>query len=162
MSACRVRLTVVHAPFGVDLAHGPSDCAGVLHHGHSRNARDYPEPRSPLFLCYAVFMANTRSATLSIRLKSQTKRRLARLAEASGRSSNFLISDAVESYVADQERMLAEMRQSDRQVKSGHYVRHEDMKAWLLSWGTERELPPPKCVCGKVHGDESPRPNSRG
>jgi predicted transcriptional regulator len=107
-------------------------------------------------------MANTRSATLSIRLKAETKRRLARLAEASGRSSNFLISDAVESYVADQERMLAEMRQADRQVKSGHYVRHEDMKAWLLSWGTERELPPPKCACGKVHGNESPRPNSRG
>jgi len=117
---------------------------------------------SPLFLCYAVLMANTRSATLSIRLKSETKRRLARLAEASGRSSNFLISDAVESYVADQERMLAEMRQADRQVKSGHYVRHEDMKAWLLSWGTDRELPPPKCVCGKVHADESPRPRSRG
>jgi len=117
---------------------------------------------SPLLLCYAVFMANTRSATLSIRLKSETKRRLARLAEASGRSSNFLISDAVESYVADQERMLAEMRQADRQVKSGHYVRHEDMKAWLLSWGTDRELPPPKCVCGKVHADESPRPRSRG
>jgi RHH-type transcriptional regulator, rel operon repressor / antitoxin RelB len=116
----------------------------------------------PLFLCYAVFMANTRSATLSIRLKSETKRRLARLAEASGRSSNFLISDAVESYVADQERMLAEMRQAERHGKSGHYVRHEDMKAWLLSWGTDRELPPPKCVCGKVHGDELPRPNSRG
>ena len=119
------------------------------------------EPVAP-FLCYAVFMANTRSATLSIRLKSETKRRLARLAVASGRSSNFLISDAVESYVADQERMLAEMRQADRQVKSGHYVRHQDMKAWLLSWGTDRELPPPKCVCGKVHADESPRPNSRG
>jgi predicted transcriptional regulator len=113
-------------------------------------------------LCYDVFMANTRSATLSIRLKSKTKRRLARLAEASGRSSNFLISDAVESYVADQERLLAEMRQADRQVKSGHYVRHEDMKAWLLSWGTDRELPPPKCVCGKVHADESPRPRPRG
>jgi predicted transcriptional regulator len=107
-------------------------------------------------------MANTRSATLSIRLKSETKQRLARLAQASGRSSNFLISDAVESYVADQERLLAEMRQADRQVKSGHYVRHEDMKAWLLSWGTNRELPPPKCVCGKVHADESPRPRSRG
>ena len=63
--------------------------------------------------CYPVFMANTRSATLSIRLKPATKRRLARLAEASGRSSNFLISDAVESYVTDQERVLAEMRQAD-------------------------------------------------
>jgi RHH-type transcriptional regulator, rel operon repressor / antitoxin RelB len=99
-------------------------------------------------------MANT-SATLSIRLKPEIKKRLARLAKASGRSSNFLITDAVESYVADQERMLADVRQSDRQVKSGHYIRHGDMKAWLLSWGTNRELPPPKCVCGKQHDNEA-------
>jgi predicted transcriptional regulator len=99
-------------------------------------------------------MANTRSATLSVRLKPQVKNRLAKLAKASGRSSNFLISDAVESYVADQERMLAEIRQADRQIKSGHYIRHEDMKAWLLSWGTTQELPPPKCACGRSHDDE--------
>jgi predicted transcriptional regulator len=83
------------------------------------------------------------------------KKRLARLAQASGRSSNFLISDAIESYVADQEKLLAEIRYAEREVKSGHYVRHEDMKAWLLSWGTERELPPPKCVCGQTHDDET-------
>ena len=100
-------------------------------------------------------MGNTRSATFSIRLKPEIKRRLAKLAKASGRSSNFLISDAVESFVADQERLLAEMRQADRQVKRGHYIKHEDMKAWLLSWGTERELPPPRCVCGKAHDDEA-------
>jgi predicted transcriptional regulator len=100
-------------------------------------------------------MANTRSATLSIRLKPQVKRRLANLAKVSGRSSNFLISDAVESYVADQERMLAEIRQADVEVRSGHYIRHDDMKAWLLSWGTSHELPPPKCACGKRHDDES-------
>ena len=98
-------------------------------------------------------MANTKSATLSIRLKPETKKRLAKLAKASGRSSNFLISDAVESYVADQEKMLAEIRRADREVASGHYIKHEDMKAWLLSWGTERELPPPKCVCGKNHDE---------
>jgi len=101
-------------------------------------------------------MANTRSTTLSVRLKPATKKRLANLARASGRSSNFLISDAVESYVADQERLLSEIRQADRQVKSGHYVKHEDMKAWLLSWGTDREIPPPKCVCGKSHADPAP------
>jgi len=105
-------------------------------------------------VCYNVFMGNTRSATLSIRLRPETKKRLAKLAKASGRSSNFLISDAVESYVADQERMLAEVRQADRQVESGHYVRREDMKAWLLTWGTDHELPPPKCICGKAHDGE--------
>ena len=91
-------------------------------------------------------MANTPSATFSIRLKPGTKRRLAKLAAASGRSANFLISDAVDSYVADHERMLAEIRQAGRQVRSGHYIKHQDMKAWLLSWGTDQELAPPKCV----------------
>ena len=76
-------------------------------------------------------MANTRSATLSIRLKP------------------------VEAYVSDQERMLAEVRQADRQVESGHYIKNEDMKAWLLSWGTDRELPVPRCACGKEHDDET-------
>jgi len=99
-------------------------------------------------------MANTRSTTLSVRLKPEVKRRLAKLAKASGRSSNFLISDAVESYVADQERLLAEIRQADRQIRSGHYISHENMKAWLLSWGTDKELPPPKCACGQPHDDE--------
>ncbi len=89
-----------------------------------------------------------------MRLKPGIKKRLAKLAKASGQSSNFLISDAVEAYVAVQERMLAETRQADRQVKSGHFVKQEDMKAWLLSWGAEKELPPPKCVCGKDHENE--------
>jgi predicted transcriptional regulator len=102
-------------------------------------------------------MANTPSATFSIRLKPAIKKRLAKLAKTSGRSSNFLISDAVESYISDQERMLAEIRQADRQVKAGHYVKHEEMKAWLLSWGTDRELPPPKCMCGKNHNDQVPQ-----
>ena len=74
-------------------------------------------------------MANTRTATLSIRLNPETKTRLAKLAKDSRRSSNFLISDAVESYVAVQERMLGEIRQADPGGKSGHYVTHEDMKA---------------------------------
>jgi predicted transcriptional regulator len=100
-------------------------------------------------------MANTSSTTFSIRLKPAVKRRLAKLAQKTGRSANFLISDAVESYIADQERMRAEIQQADRQVKSGHYVRDQDMKAWLLSWGTGHELPPPKCVCGKNHDDEA-------
>jgi len=99
-------------------------------------------------------MPNTRSTTFSVRLKPETRQRLAKLAKASGRSSNFLIADAVESWIADQERMLAEIAQSDRQVAAGHYIRHEDMKAWLLSWGTDQELPPPRCVCGQEHNAE--------
>jgi len=55
----------------------------------------------------------------------------------------------------DQRDLIAELCQAARQVKSGHYIKNEDMKAWLLSWGTEHELPAPKCACGKEHDDEA-------
>ncbi len=71
-----------------------------------------------------MFVANTGSASLSVRLKPETKKRLAKLAQA------------------------------DRQVKSGHYIRNEDVKVWLLSWGTKHELPVLRCVCGKQHDGE--------
>jgi RHH-type transcriptional regulator, rel operon repressor / antitoxin RelB len=96
-------------------------------------------------------MANTSTSTLSIRLNTVTKKRLAKLARSTGRSSNFLIADAVEAYVADQERLMAEMAQADKQIEAGHYVKHQDMKAWLLSWGTTNEIAPPRCACGKDH-----------
>jgi predicted transcriptional regulator len=53
----------------------------------------------------------------------------------------------------DRKKIRAEIHEADRAVESRHYIKHEDMKAWLLSWGTKRELPPPKCVCGKTHKD---------
>jgi predicted transcriptional regulator len=90
-----------------------------------------------------------------MQLKLAFKQRLAKLAKVSGRSSNFLISDAVESYLVEQEALRAEIRQADRQARAGHYIKHEDMKAWLLSWGTDHELPPPRCVCGEEHQDEA-------
>lgn len=100
-------------------------------------------------------MANTSSRPFSIRLKPEVRKRLVKLSKRTGRSSNFLVADAVEVYLSDQERLLAEIRQADRQMDTGHYIKHQDMKAWLLSWGTEHELPPPKCMCGKNHDDEA-------
>jgi predicted transcriptional regulator len=100
-------------------------------------------------------MANTQSKPFSIRLKPEVRKRLTKLAKRTGRSSNFLVADAVEAYLSDQEMLLADIRQANRQMDAGHYIEHKDMKAWLLSWGTEHELPPPKCVCGKTHDAEA-------
>jgi len=53
----------------------------------------------------------------------------------------------------EMEQLLAEVAQAERQFDAGHYIRHEDMKAWLLSWATDHELPPPKCICGEEHDE---------
>ncbi|MEO7025931.1 MAG: hypothetical protein ABI056_00080 [Caulobacteraceae bacterium] len=34
--------------------------------------------------------------------------------------------------------------EADADLKSGRVISHEAMKAWLFSWGTPDELPPPK------------------
>ena len=57
----------------------------------------------------------------------------------------------------DQQETLAEVADAYRQVDSGHYIRHDDIKSWLLSWGTEHELPPPQCSCGKPHEADDQR-----
>jgi predicted transcriptional regulator len=30
-------------------------------------------------------------------------------------------------------------------IKAGRTVPYEKVRKWLLSWGTDKELPPPKC-----------------
>ena len=98
-------------------------------------------------------MASTRSATVSIRLTPGVKRQLNRLAKATGRSANYLVADAIEIYVQEQQRQLESIRRGFAEIDAGHYIPHEAMKAWLLSLGSERELPAPKCVCGESHDE---------
>ena len=43
---------------------------------------------------------------------------------------------------AAEERALAE---AERDIAEGRVISHEAMRRWLLSWGTDHELPPPKC-----------------
>jgi RHH-type transcriptional regulator, rel operon repressor / antitoxin RelB len=99
-------------------------------------------------------MANTRSMTVSIRLTPETKRQLSRLAKSTGRSANYLAADAIQIYLQEQQRQLESIRRGFAEIEGGHYIPHDAMKAWLLSLGSEHELPAPKCVCGETH-DES-------
>ncbi len=90
---------------------------------------------------------------VSIRLTPEVKRQLARLSKSTGRSANFLVADAIEIYVQEQRRQLASIRRGFAEIEAGHYLPHDAMKAWLLSLGSDHELPPPKCVCGKSHDE---------
>ncbi len=58
------------------------------------------------------------------------------------------------SYVADEAEPDSGAETANEQVESGHYVKHEDMKAWLLSWGSSQQLLLPQCVFGNEHDNE--------
>jgi predicted transcriptional regulator len=98
-------------------------------------------------------MANTRSTTVSVRLTPAVKRQLQRLAKSTGRSANYVVADAIEVYVQEQERQLDSIRRGFAEIEAGHYIPHGAMKAWLLALGSDHELPPPKCVCGESHDE---------
>jgi len=46
---------------------------------------------------------------------------------------------------------LESIRRGFEELEAGHYIEHEEMRAWLLSLGTGNELPLPECVCGETH-----------
>jgi predicted transcriptional regulator len=101
-------------------------------------------------------MPNTRSTTVSIRLTPEIKRQLSRLAKSTGRSANYLVADAIQIYVQEQQRQLESVRRGFAEFEAGHYIAHEAMKAWLLSLGSDHELPAPNCVCGESHDEPGP------
>ena len=54
-------------------------------------------------------------------------------------------------FPADDEILRSEIRLAERQVQEGHYFDHDEIREWVLSWGTDNELPTPRCVCGEAH-----------
>ena len=88
-------------------------------------------------------MAET--ATFTVRVPADLKRRLDQLAKAADRSRSWLATDALRHYVEDQQWQLAEIEEGLKDAAGGRVVRHETIVRWLKSWGSKRKLRPPAC-----------------
>ena len=47
--------------------------------------------------------------------------------------------------IPDDEADEAAMARAEEDFAAGRVISHDAMKRWLLSWGTDNPLPPPKC-----------------
>ena len=83
--------------------------------------------------------------TISVPLDEATKLRLDALATQSQRSSSALAAEAIAAYVEVEEWQLEEIRAGIADLDRGGGIPHEAVSKWLRSWGTENELPAPKC-----------------
>jgi predicted transcriptional regulator len=83
------------------------------------------------------------TATFTIRVPADLKRRLDQLAKAADRSRSWLATDALRHYVEDQQWQLAEIEGGQRDAEAGRVVPHEKVERWVKSWGTKRKLRPP-------------------
>jgi RHH-type transcriptional regulator, rel operon repressor / antitoxin RelB len=82
---------------------------------------------------------------ISARVDDKLNDELEAMALANKRSKAFFINEAIEEYIAKQTWMMnkaeAALREAD---ESGEYISNEAMEKWMMSWGTENELPPPE------------------
>jgi predicted transcriptional regulator len=82
--------------------------------------------------------------TLSIRIDSETKKRLDALSKRSNRSKSFLAAQAISAYVESEEWQLGEIQAGIAELNSGQEVSQDKVSNWLKSWGKRGETKAPK------------------
>ena len=86
------------------------------------------------------------AVTLSVRVPPEARDQLEELACATGRSKSFLAAEAIEYYLAMNSWQIKEIEKSLKNADSDNakFIKHEEVTEWLNSWGTDKELEPPK------------------
>lgn len=94
-------------------------------------------------------MAATPIRPVAIKIDEDTKARVKRLAEARQRTPHWVMREAITQYV-DREEKREAFRQDTLKAweayrATGLHATAEEVEAWLSTWGSEDELPPPVC-----------------
>jgi predicted transcriptional regulator len=89
------------------------------------------------------------TAPMSLKLPSDTKERLKTLALLKKRPAHALAREAVEAYIAHEEVQVRRNREAEaawqHYQETGLHATGEEVMAWVASWGTTNQLPPPEC-----------------
>jgi predicted transcriptional regulator len=84
------------------------------------------------------------TTTLSVRIDAATKTRLEALARRARRSKSFLAAEAITAFVEAESWQFDEIQAGLEELDAGRGVAHEDVSAWLRSWGRKRERKAPR------------------
>jgi RHH-type rel operon transcriptional repressor/antitoxin RelB len=84
------------------------------------------------------------TTTLSVRIDTDTKKRLEELAKRARRSKSFLAAEAITAFVEAESWQLDEIQTGLDELNAGHGVPHKDVANWLRSWGSKRERKAPR------------------
>lgn len=89
------------------------------------------------------------SPTTSLKLDTNTKKRVQRLASARRRSPHWLMCEAIEQYV-DREEKREQLRRDalaawTHYQTTGFHVTADEADAWLAKLEAGKKLAPPKC-----------------
>ena len=84
------------------------------------------------------------STMFTVRIDDELKEQIDQLAEATQRSKSFLATEAFRAYVDLHSWQVGHIKKSIAQSQENVGIPHEEMEAWVNSWGKKKELPPPK------------------
>ncbi len=87
----------------------------------------------------------SKTAPVSVRLEPALNDKVTSIAAALDRPRSWVIEQAVRDFVAVQQWQLAAIDEGIRAADAGRLVAHEDVVAWVQSWGQPDELPMPQC-----------------
>jgi predicted transcriptional regulator len=73
--------------------------------------------------------------TLSLRIPEETIEQLGQLAEATGKSRNFLAVQAMQDFIAREAWQVEQIRQSIKEADAGDFASDEEMAALDAKWG---------------------------
>jgi predicted transcriptional regulator len=80
----------------------------------------------------------------SIRLDTKLKARLEKEAKRRDRTAAFIASRAIKLYFEQLDLAEREIDEAFAEADKGIFISGEKVFDWMKSWGTEKELPPPK------------------
>lgn len=86
---------------------------------------------------------------MSIRLDVTAREKLKAIAARQKRTPHALATEAIHMLIEQKEREYAWVESCDAALKhfdeTGLHATHDEVMAWVESWGTDKELPAPAC-----------------
>ena len=86
-----------------------------------------------------------KTADASVHLEPALNDKVTAIAAALDRPRSWVIEQAVRDFVTVQEWQLAAIDAGLGAAGTGRVVAHDDVVAWVRSWGRQDERPMPKC-----------------
>jgi predicted transcriptional regulator len=87
----------------------------------------------------------SKTTPVSVRLEAVLNEQVTAIAAALDRPKSWVIEQAVRDFVATQEWQLAAIDEGIKAADEGRVAAHDDVVAWVRSWGGPDEAPMPKC-----------------
>ncbi|MEM7349828.1 MAG: CopG family ribbon-helix-helix protein [Acidobacteriota bacterium] len=87
----------------------------------------------------------SQTTQMTIEVPVAVEERLEEVARTSSRSKRSLVQAALISFLDLYDWQIEAIRTGIADADAGRVVDHDDVAAWLDSWGTANELPAPRC-----------------